>query len=128
MALAQIGEFSFLLASTGVARKVITGHEAQLVVAVTVMSLMISPLWLASARRLEASGNGFSTLGQLLGAVYGPEARRVGLMWGGSCRLLVRLRQRWRGPRRFSAPADAAPETLDSRAGSDDSAAPSPPC
>lgn len=127
VALAQIGEFSFLLASTGVARKVITGHEAQLVVAVTVMSLVISPLWLASARRLEASGNGFSTLGQLLGAVYGPEARRVGLMWGGSCRLLVRLRQRWRGVRRFRAPADAAPETLDSRAGSADSAPPSPP-
>lgn len=102
VALAQIGEFSFLLASTGVARRVIEGDEAQLVVAVTVLSLMISPLWLGSARRLAASGTAFSSLGHLLSTVYAPEARRVGLAWGGSRRLLVQLRQRWRAARGLS--------------------------
>lgn len=79
VALAQIGEFSFLLTSQGQALGLLGPEEAQFVVAVTVLSLMFSPLWLASLRRLGRLGRRrFVSLGSLLDAVYGHEARRVG--------------------------------------------------
>lgn len=51
--LAQIGEFSFLLANLGKTQKLIGANDARLVVAVTVLSLMLSPLWLMAARRIR---------------------------------------------------------------------------
>jgi CPA2 family monovalent cation:H+ antiporter-2 len=53
MAIAQIGEFSFLLAQTGVDAGIINEQVHKLVVSVTVLSLAISPIWLAGARRLS---------------------------------------------------------------------------
>lgn len=50
--LAQIGEFSFLLGHTAFAAGLIDEAAFRLVVAVTALSLVISPLWLVSARRL----------------------------------------------------------------------------
>ena len=53
-ALAQVGEFAFVLAATGVASGLI-GEEAQrMVVAVIALTMVMSPLWLALARRLHA--------------------------------------------------------------------------
>jgi hypothetical protein len=52
MLLAQIGEFSFLLGQTGVSTGLINREEGDLIIAVTALSLLISPLWLATARRL----------------------------------------------------------------------------
>jgi CPA2 family monovalent cation:H+ antiporter-2 len=53
-ALAQVGEFAFVLAQTAVSNRLI-GEEAQrVVVAVIAMTMMISPLWLELARRLHA--------------------------------------------------------------------------
>jgi K+:H+ antiporter len=55
-ALAQIGEFAFVIAAAGVASGLI-GEEAQrVVVAVIALSMIISPLWLAFARRLHELG------------------------------------------------------------------------
>ena len=52
-ALAQIGEFAFVLAAAGVASGLI-GEEAQrMVVAVIALTMVISPMWLALARRLH---------------------------------------------------------------------------
>jgi CPA2 family monovalent cation:H+ antiporter-2 len=77
-ALAQIGEFSFLLAEIGKAAKLITGTETKLVVAVTVLSLVLSPFWLFTMRRLHrVAETGVYTLRDLLGAVYGKEASAV---------------------------------------------------
>ncbi|MCP4328961.1 MAG: cation/H(+) antiporter [Alphaproteobacteria bacterium] len=53
MALAQIGEFSFLLAQTGLSAGVIDDAIHKLVVSVTVLSLAISPIWLEGSRRLQ---------------------------------------------------------------------------
>ncbi|GAA0588928.1 cation:proton antiporter [Caenispirillum bisanense] len=78
VALAQIGEFSFLLASQGRSLGMLDRQEEQFVVAVTVLSLMFSPLWLATMRRLGTVGRSrFSGLGDLLDTLYGHEARQV---------------------------------------------------
>jgi CPA2 family monovalent cation:H+ antiporter-2 len=53
-ALAQVGEFAFVLSQTAVSNRLI-GEEAQrVVVAVIAMTMKISPLWLELARRLHA--------------------------------------------------------------------------
>ncbi|MEQ8369311.1 MAG: cation:proton antiporter, partial [Alphaproteobacteria bacterium] len=53
LVLAQIGEFSFLLAAAGVGAGLITGEDGDLVVAVAALSLLFGPAWLAVARRLH---------------------------------------------------------------------------
>jgi CPA2 family monovalent cation:H+ antiporter-2 len=50
--LAQIGEFSFLLGGVGRSLGIIRPEEFQLIVTVAAFSLMISPFWLLTARRL----------------------------------------------------------------------------
>lgn len=75
VALAQIGEFSFLLAEVGKAGRLITGSETKLVVAVTVLSLVLSPFWLFTMRRLHRVAD--TSLRGLLSAVYGREASAV---------------------------------------------------
>ena len=49
--LAQIGEFSFVLGGAAIDHQVIYADIHRLIVAVTVVSLVTSPLWLNSARR-----------------------------------------------------------------------------
>jgi CPA2 family monovalent cation:H+ antiporter-2 len=78
VSLAQIGEFSFLLAATGRANKLITSYEARLVISVTVLSLVLSPFWLMTMRRLhDIAGLGPDSPRELLNAVYGREAEAV---------------------------------------------------
>ena len=50
--LAQIGEFSFVLGTAGVASKVITPEENNLIVAVAAFSLLFAPIWQTMVRRL----------------------------------------------------------------------------
>ncbi len=45
--LAQIGEFSFVLASVGMQSKLITGYGYQLTIAVIALTLVLSPGWIA---------------------------------------------------------------------------------
>jgi len=60
--LAQIGEFSFILAAVGVSSAVITQADYQLAVAVIVVSLLLSPFLISYMRRYvtPATGNGAS--------------------------------------------------------------------
>lgn len=51
--LAQLGEFAFLLATVGHETHIINDFGKNLVIALTVLSLAFSPLWLAAARRLH---------------------------------------------------------------------------
>lgn len=53
VAMAQIGEFSFVICAAGLAAKVLTGDGYNLMIAVIALSLVISPMWLAVARRLH---------------------------------------------------------------------------
>ena len=83
--LAQIGEFSFLLALTGVQSGLIAPEDGRLVVAVTVLSLALSPLWVVTARRLrQLAEDGITSARELLRLVYGPEAEMVAVPYDGA--------------------------------------------
>ncbi len=76
--LAQLGEFSFVLAALGLSTGAIGDASHRLIVAVTVLSLLASPFWLATARRLH----GIALLGitsgrETLRLTFGPEARAL---------------------------------------------------
>ncbi len=76
--MAQIGEFSFLLSLLGVSSGVIGRDDSRLIVAVTVLSLALSPLWLVTARRVHAlARQGIGEAGELLRLLYGREAEFV---------------------------------------------------
>jgi len=51
--LAQIGEFSFVLAAVGVQSKLITSFEYQLVIAVISATLLLSPAWIGLIGRAQ---------------------------------------------------------------------------
>lgn len=56
--MAQIGEFSFVIVAAGLASHVVTEDAYRLMIAVIALSLLISPLWLAIARRLHGMAIG----------------------------------------------------------------------
>lgn len=53
LVLGQVGEFSFLLGGVGLQRGVIEAQDFRLILTVAALSLMISPLWMSSVRRLH---------------------------------------------------------------------------
>jgi CPA2 family monovalent cation:H+ antiporter-2 len=82
--MSQIGEFSFLLAASGVGTGAIGPEASRLVIAVTVLSLVLSPFWLATARRVHRlAERRIGTLRELLVATYGEDAEivRKGALW-----------------------------------------------
>ncbi|MPZ08611.1 MAG: cation/H(+) antiporter [Kiloniellaceae bacterium] len=73
--LAQLGEFSFILAAQGLAVAAIDWESHRLLVAVTVLSLMMSPVWLEAARRLHRIALlGITSGRETLRLTIGPEA------------------------------------------------------
>ncbi len=54
--LAQIGEFSFVLASVGLSAGIIEGFGYQMTIAVIALSLLFSPVWIAASKRLLKTG------------------------------------------------------------------------
>ena len=52
--LTQIGEFSFLLSQIGVNSGLISSNDTRVVIAVTVLSLILSPIYVFTAKRLQA--------------------------------------------------------------------------
>ncbi len=50
--LAQIGEFSLVIGQAGVDAGLLSTEQGQLIITVTALSLLASPLWLATTRRL----------------------------------------------------------------------------
>ncbi|MEE9317136.1 MAG: cation:proton antiporter [Rhodospirillales bacterium] len=76
--LAQIGEFSFLLSVVGLEAGVISVEDSRLIIAVTVLSLSLSPLWVVTGRRLRVlTEDGITSGAELLRLVYGPETEFV---------------------------------------------------
>ena len=73
--LAQVGEFSFLLAGIGVRLDILDNKDFRLVITVTALSLAISPIWLATARRVHGlAAYRSAPVRQVLRLVYGREA------------------------------------------------------
>ena len=50
--LAQIGEFSFILASVGIQAGIIEQFSYQVTIATIAISLLLSPMWISGGRRL----------------------------------------------------------------------------
>jgi len=71
LVLGQIGEFSFVLAALGLSVSAITDDAYRMFVAVIALSLVISPIWLDSARRLERiASTGADSLNDLVVRLY----------------------------------------------------------
>lgn len=112
--LAQIGEFSFLLAAIGLDGGLVGPDEHGLIVSVTVLSLALSPFWLETARRLHRIGLlGVTSQRELLRLLYGGETRalwrwllRLGTLVGDMARRLVASLRRQPPPARPPAGAD----------------------
>jgi monovalent cation:H+ antiporter-2, CPA2 family len=79
--LAQLGEFAFLLSTVGHETQIINDFGEKLVIALTVLSLALSPLWLTVARRLHTfAGSSNTTLAGILHVLFSQETgflRRV---------------------------------------------------
>ncbi|MFQ5983991.1 MAG: cation:proton antiporter [Alphaproteobacteria bacterium] len=89
--LGQVGEFSFVLAAVGLSNGLIVAEGHRLAVAVIALSLMISPLWLDAARRLNnLATTGVEPLKEVLDMLYGGEATAIQERAGGA---VVRLRE-----------------------------------
>jgi CPA2 family monovalent cation:H+ antiporter-2 len=77
-ALAQIGEFAFILSAVGESSGLITEQASRLIVAVIACSLVISPFWLELARRLHTLQRApAQRLMSLLTWLYEDEARQL---------------------------------------------------
>jgi monovalent cation:H+ antiporter-2, CPA2 family len=77
-ALAQVGEFAFILSAVGQSSGLITEQGTRLIVAVIAFSLVISPFWLELARRLHTlQGAPGERLASLLTWLYQDEARQL---------------------------------------------------
>ncbi|MEH6630034.1 MAG: cation:proton antiporter [Halopseudomonas aestusnigri] len=76
--LAQLGEFSFILAALGVGAGVLGDNDYRLVVSVTVISLFTSPFWLFTARRLHQIAQlGITSGAETMRLTYGPEVGAI---------------------------------------------------
>ncbi len=97
--LAQLGEFSFVLGAAAIDQQVIDSDIHRMIVAITVLSLITSPFWLNSARRLNhRSAQRTESLGALLRLVYFREWRLTrqlsGTLTGAARFTIQRIRSR----------------------------------
>lgn len=76
--LAQIGEFSFVLGAVAIDHRIIASDTHRLIVAITVLSLMTSPLWLNTMHRLQHRATSqIHSPGALLQFIYYREWRFI---------------------------------------------------
>ena len=72
--MAQIGEFSFVLAGAGAANGALNADAYKLAIAVIAISLLVSPLWMISTRRFhEVAKAGVTDFRLALAQVYADE-------------------------------------------------------
>ena len=76
--LAQVGEFTFVIAGVGLRLDIVGFDDFRLVVTVTALSLAISPIWMATARRLhEVVAYRQASINRILRFAFGREANWV---------------------------------------------------
>ncbi|MBO6782696.1 MAG: cation:proton antiporter [Alphaproteobacteria bacterium] len=76
--LAQVGEFSFLLGNVGLQREIISIDEFRIILSVTALSLVISPLYMNAIRRLSrAASFQRASIKYVLRIAFGREADTV---------------------------------------------------
>ena len=90
--LSQIGEFAFVLATVGLESHIIDADGQKLIIALTVLSLFLSPFWVEAARRLHAvAPEPFTGLQQLVDTIYGKEWKRLCAFWHWFKKCIIRL-------------------------------------
>lgn len=78
LAMAQIGEFSFILAAVGASNAVLDADAYRLVLAVIAISLMISPIWMVAIRRFhDETTEGISNMREALALAYASELQSM---------------------------------------------------
>ncbi|WP_319519420.1 cation:proton antiporter [uncultured Martelella sp.] len=78
LSMAQVGEFSFVLAAAGLAAGALGEDLYRLVIAMTAISLLVSPVWVSVMRRLEATySEGLESYRNALAVAYAQELREV---------------------------------------------------
>ncbi len=76
--LGQVGEFSFLIAAAGATAGLVSPENSRLIIAIVALSLLLSPLWLVTARRLHAvAAKRRKSLASLLDYLFGAEAKWI---------------------------------------------------
>ena len=96
--MAQIGEFSFVLAKAGLGAGAIDRETYQLALSVIALSLVVSPFWLATARRIHGLRHNFQFTGVAATAerLY-PGAYALALrVWAALLALAISARDRLR--------------------------------
>ncbi|WP_370153655.1 cation:proton antiporter [Ferrovibrio sp.] len=110
--MAQIGEFSFILAAAGLSTKVIGGDTYRLAIAVIAVSLLISPFWMNAVRRFHAATDrGISDYRAALQDAYAEELAGMnrGRAWAQRAMLLGGSLLRRRRGKPDDKPADPPP-------------------
>ncbi len=122
--LGQIGEFSFVLLAAGAAAGLVDEGNNRLMVSLIALSLVTSPLWQATARRLQGlAWRQITGFRELFDAMYGREADVVvsvsGRAWRyghAAARLAAnRAQQAYRQIRRQAPPPPPSPPALTDR-------------
>jgi K+:H+ antiporter len=118
--MAQIGEFSFILAAVGLKNGAITAEGYRFAISVIAISLLVSPFWMRSVRRFHAiASDGVTDIRAALSSVYSSEiaefqrgrtlARRAVASVGPVIR---EMRNAWRARRAHRAPKVAQAEEV----------------
>ncbi|MCR4266074.1 cation:proton antiporter [Nitratireductor sp. ZSWI3] len=112
LSMAQIGEFSFVLAAAGLSAGALGQDSYRLAIAVTAISLLVSPAWMSVMHRIdEVAAKGFSSYRQALSEAYADEIENVGegLWWVRARYRAGRMTLRkWRARRALEKAAKAA--------------------
>ncbi|MBN7757429.1 cation:proton antiporter [Nitratireductor aquimarinus] len=112
LSMAQIGEFSFVLAAAGLSAGALGQDSYRLAIAVTAISLLFSPAWMSVMRRIDyVAAKGFSSYREALSEAYAEEIGNVGegLWWVRARYRAGRLTLRkWRARRALEKAAKAA--------------------
>lgn len=97
LSMAQIGEFSFVLSAAGFASGALGYDLFRLSIAVTAVTLLVSPLWVGIMHRLEnMASQGLQNYRQALGIAYAHELHEVERGRDALAHALHAGRMRWR--------------------------------
>ncbi|MCB1489122.1 MAG: cation:proton antiporter [Bauldia sp.] len=118
--MSQIGEFSFVLAASGLASGAVSRDTYRLAIAVIAISLLVSPLWMVSLRRFQAIARaGITNFREALAEVYASEIGEIergrllvsrGALYAKRRVRAARIAWQWRRRSRRQSAAKAAAE------------------
>jgi CPA2 family monovalent cation:H+ antiporter-2 len=79
LSMSQVGEFSFVLAAVGLRNRILDADTYRLALSVIALSILLSPAWMAAARRFhDIARSGVSTYRLALAEAYGDELASLG--------------------------------------------------